>query len=72
MKKSLPEMFRNRDPLSAEIQQCLENQYYVEISTTPDGLSIYHFSPRNSDSSNFILNESYKTFFMGLGLINYY
>lgn len=72
MKRSVPEIFKNRDPLSAKVQQCLENQYYIEISTTPDGSTVYYYGPSNSDSSNLILNESYKTFFMCLGLSNYY
>lgn len=67
MKRNVPDIFKNRDTLSAEIQQCLKNQYYLELSTTPDGLTVYYYALKNSNSSNFILNESLKTFFMGLG-----
>ena len=71
LKRSVPEVFRNRDPLSAEIQQCLENQYYIEFPTTPDGFAVFFFGLKNSDSSNYILSETNKTFFMCLGLTNY-
>ncbi|XP_055375202.1 alpha-tocopherol transfer protein-like [Condylostylus longicornis] len=64
-RKNAPEHFDNRDPYSDEIQQCLENQYYIPIPPYEKGgyLIVYH-QLQNSTPSNYIFTNAVKTYCM--------
>lgn len=62
-----PSIFSNRDPLSAQVQQCLSNQYYFSLPKTPAGYSVIYHSLSNPTASNYIFDEACKTFFMLIG-----
>uniref|UniRef100_A0A182UD92 CRAL-TRIO domain-containing protein n=1 Tax=Anopheles melas TaxID=34690 RepID=A0A182UD92_9DIPT len=53
-RKNGPELFNNRDPHSAAIQQCLQNH----------GYSVVFHRLKNSRSSNYHFDEAIKTYFM--------
>ncbi|XP_058116319.1 alpha-tocopherol transfer protein-like [Anopheles ziemanni] len=64
IRKTSPELFSNRDPLSAPIQQCLQNQDYFPLPTTPSGYSVVFHRLKNSRASNYQFDEAIKTYFM--------
>ncbi|EAA05957.5 alpha-tocopherol transfer protein-like [Anopheles arabiensis] len=63
-RKNGPELFNNRDPHSAAIQQCLQNQDYFPLPPTPSGYSVVFHRLKNSRSSNYHFDEAIKTYFM--------
>lgn len=72
IRKSCPNIFSNRDPLSAQVQQCLSNQYYFSLPTTPTGYSVIYHSLSNPKASNYMFEEACKTFFMLVGWFRLY
>lgn len=64
IRKTSPELFSNRDPISAPIQQCLQNQDYFPLPTTPSGYSVVFHRLKNSRASNYQFDEAIKTYFM--------
>ncbi|KAG5679565.1 hypothetical protein PVAND_009125 [Polypedilum vanderplanki] len=66
IRQTYPSIFTNRDPLSKEVQQCLNNQYYVHLKRTPSNHSVIYHSLSNSKASNYIFDEAVKVFFMTL------
>jgi hypothetical protein len=60
-------IFRNRDPTSNEVRQCLENQYYFHMPNTPSGCSLIYHCLSNNKASNYVHDEACKTFFMTIG-----
>ncbi|CAG9805864.1 unnamed protein product [Chironomus riparius] len=66
VRQSCPAVFSNRDPLSNEVQQCLENQYYFHMPNTPSGYSVIYHCLSNNKASNYKFDEACKTFFMTL------
>lgn len=67
IRQSCAAIFSNRDPLSAEIQQCLANQSYFHLPNTPTGYSVFYHRLSNPKASNYMFNEACKTFFMTIG-----
>lgn len=67
IRRSHPSVFSNLDPSSAQVQQCLENQYYFHMPNTPKGNSLIYHCLSNNKASNYIFDEACKTFFMTIG-----
>jgi len=63
-RQSSPEHFKNRDPRSDEIQQCLNNQDYFYLPPTPRGYPVIFHRLSNSTASNYCFDNAIKTFFM--------
>ncbi|ETN60609.1 phosphatidylinositol transfer protein [Anopheles darlingi] len=63
-RKNAPELFNNRDPLSAPVQQCFQNQDYFPLPTTPSGYSVIFHRLKNPKASNYVFDEAIKTYFM--------
>lgn len=59
-----PELFDDRDPFSAKIQQCFQNQAYFPLPPTPSGYSIIYHRLSNPKASNYNFDEAVKTYFM--------
>ena len=62
-------VFKNRDPCSEAIQQCLSNQYYLCLPVTPEGYSVVYFSLTNPLTVNYSFDDIVKTFAMNIGLL---
>lgn len=62
-------VFKNRDPFSEAIQQCLINQCYVCLPVTPDGYSVVYFRLTNPLTVNYSFDDIVKTFAMNIGLL---
>lgn len=62
-------VFKNRDPTSEAIQQCLKNQCYLCLPLTPEGYSVVYVSLTNSLTVNYSFDDVVKTFAMNLGLL---
>lgn len=69
IRQACPSIFSNRDPLSAEIQQCLSNQHYFHTPNTPGGHSVIYHCLSNPKASNYVFDEACKTFFMTIGCL---
>lgn len=67
VKKNTPQLFKNRDPESPAVQQCLNNQINLYLPVTPDGCSVIYHGLSNDKSANYNFDEATKTFFMNLG-----
>ena len=63
-------VFKNRDPSSEAIQQCLKNQCYLCLPVTPDGYSVVYVSLTNPLTTNYNFDDVVKTFAMNLGLLD--
>ncbi|XP_055642754.1 alpha-tocopherol transfer protein-like [Toxorhynchites rutilus septentrionalis] len=63
-RKDGPELFNNRDPLSPEVQQCLQNQDYFPLPPTSAGYSVIYHRLNNPKASNYNFDEAVKTYFM--------
>ncbi|XP_063709067.1 alpha-tocopherol transfer protein-like [Culicoides brevitarsis] len=63
-KRCTPEHFSDRDPLSPEVQQCLDNQIYVCLPVTPSGSSIIYHRVANSTASNYCFDNAIRTYLM--------
>lgn len=61
------EFFHDRDPKSAEIQSCLDNQFYICLPPTPDNCNLIYFKLSNSDPKNYVFDDAEKTLFMFVG-----
>ncbi|CAO1396893.1 unnamed protein product [Diamesa hyperborea] len=66
VKKNTPQLFKNRDPESPAVQQCLNNQFHLYLPVTPDGCSVIYHGLSNDKSANYNFDEAVKTFFMNL------
>lgn len=62
-------VFKNRDPFSEAIQQCLINQCYLCLPVTPDGFSVVYFSLTNPLTVNYSFDDIVKTFAMNIGAL---
>lgn len=62
--REAPELFDNRDPFSAKIQQCFQNQDYFFLPETPSGYAIIFHRLNNPKASNYNFDEAVKTYFM--------
>lgn len=73
-RKEAPQFCANRDVESPEVKQCLESSNYIILPVTPDNCSILYQSFSSYKPSDFVYDESVKTYFMmtGLCLFNYY
>lgn len=63
----IPEFFQNRDIFSKEIQNCLENQYYIMLPVTPQNQMLFYHSLKNPDPSAYEFDSATKIFCMMLG-----
>lgn len=71
IRQTCPSIFSNRDPLSAQLQQCLSSQYYFHLPNTPKGYSVIYHCLSSPKASDYVFDEACKTFFMTIGwLIN--
>ncbi|CAO1404895.1 unnamed protein product [Diamesa serratosioi] len=61
-------VFKNRDPSSEAIQQCLKNQCYLCLPVTPEGFSVVYISLTNPLTDNYNFDDAVKTFAMNLDL----
>ncbi|CAO1407078.1 unnamed protein product [Diamesa tonsa] len=64
LKVNNPHLFKDRDPESPEIQQCLKSQHYFYTPVTPDGHSVIHLSLIDFRASSFCFDAIVKTFVM--------
>lgn len=64
IKKNSPEHFKNRDPESPQIQQCLSHQNYFYLPNKPNGDLIVFHRLSSSRASDYRFDEAIKTFFM--------
>ncbi|KAG5679563.1 hypothetical protein PVAND_009123 [Polypedilum vanderplanki] len=64
IKRSSPEFFQNRNVESDEIQNCLKNQYYVSLPTTPDNNMLIFHSLKNFDPNSYNFDSAAKTYIM--------
>ena len=67
LKRKMPEFFANRDMNSDEIQQCLNNQYYVTLPPTTKNYALIFHKLSNFVSKNYNFDEAVKTFTMTIG-----
>lgn len=67
IRKKAPQLFTKRDPKLPELVQCLENQYYLNMTPTPGGQLICLFSLANQTAKNYVYDESTKCFLMMIG-----
>ncbi|XP_070500251.1 alpha-tocopherol transfer protein-like [Chironomus tepperi] len=72
LKKSAPEFFKDRIVDSKEIQNCLENQYYIALPVTPDNHILIYHSLKNTDPNVYNFDSAAKTFIMMNEAYNYY
>ncbi|KAG5679564.1 hypothetical protein PVAND_009124 [Polypedilum vanderplanki] len=63
IKKKAPQLFKNRDVKTKELQQSLQNQYYLNLPLTK-GCTVCYFALQNSHSQNFHYNASTTCFLM--------
>lgn len=66
MRKSNPEHFDNRNPLSSEIQQCLQHQEYFHLPNLPNGDHLIFHGVSNPKASDYIYDDAVKTYFMAI------
>lgn len=64
IRKTAPELFKNRDPLSPEVQQCLDHQEYVRLPNHPNGDHVLLCRLSSPKASDYNFEEVLKTFFM--------
>lgn len=69
LKFNSPEVFRNRDPYSNEIEKTFENVNFLYLPVTPDGYSVVYSSLKNYSISAFVLDSISKAFFMTAGKV---
>lgn len=67
LKRSAPEFFKDRDVDSKEIQNCLDNQYYITLPVTPDNHMLIYHSLKNNDPNSYNFDSAAKTFIMTNG-----
>ncbi|XP_070500264.1 alpha-tocopherol transfer protein-like [Chironomus tepperi] len=60
----VPEFFKNRDVFSKEIQNCLENQYYIILPVTSKNQMLFYHSIKNTDPNSYDFNSAIKVFCM--------
>jgi len=63
----IEEFFKKRDVFSKEIQNCLENQYYIMLPVTPKNQMLFYHSIKNPDPSTYEFDSATKVFCMMLG-----
>lgn len=66
MRQSSPEHFKNRDPLSDEIQQCFSHQDYVDLPNLPNGDHLVFHRLSSPKASDYIYNNAVKTYYMAI------
>lgn len=59
-----PNLFKNRDPESQEIQQCLRSQNFFFLPLTPEGKSVIYLGLIDFRASSWHFDESSKTCLM--------
>lgn len=67
LKKNSPEFFTNRDVFSPEIQNALNNQFYVTLPVTPDGCNVIFHGLISHDPKKYVFDDVIKTFIMTAG-----
>ncbi|XP_063695585.1 alpha-tocopherol transfer protein-like [Culicoides brevitarsis] len=60
------EHFSKRDPDSAKIKQCLQNQMYFYLPVTPNGYAVLYHKLSNSKAGNYMFDEAIKTYLMAI------
>lgn len=65
--RATPEFYKNRDVQSKEVQNCLNNQYYISLPPTPDDYNLIYFKFSNFDPDVFHFDDLEKTFLMTVG-----
>jgi hypothetical protein len=69
IKKNSPEHFKNRDPESPKIEQCLKHQDYFYLPNLPNGDIIVFHRLSSPKAGDYCFDEAIKTFFMTIGEI---
>jgi hypothetical protein len=66
IKRRAPQLFRNRDVSTIDVQQGLENQYFISLPQTRD-CTLCYFGLQNPLARNFFYNNSTTCFLMMIG-----
>lgn len=66
-KKEAPEFFLNRDVEARGVQFCLDNQYFVNLPTTPRNYNLIAFKLANSNPKTYVFDNVEKTLMMIVG-----
>lgn len=64
IRKKAPQLFTRRDANLAEIKQCFENQYYVNLPSTADEYFIAFHGLSNPVAKNYVYDTSTTCFLM--------
>lgn len=64
VRKKAPQLFTRRDATLEAIKQSLENQYYINLPTTPDGYLVCFHGLRNAVAKNYFYDTSTTCFLM--------
>lgn len=60
----MPEFFRNRNPESVEVKQCLDSQYYATFPPSPDNCNLIYTALSDYAPQSYVFDEACKTFIM--------
>lgn len=70
IRQKTPQLFTRRDATLPEIQQCLENQQFVNLPSTPNNHLVCLHSLTNSTAKNYNYNPSTTCFLMMIRMAN--